>query len=69
MTAMLSYWALSDVFEEQGVVKQPFYGGYGLMAAGNVPKPARDPLTVAALNSRVVTSSVARCAERASTDV
>jgi xylan 1,4-beta-xylosidase len=37
---MLSYWTFSDVFEEQGVVKQPFYGGYGLMAAGGVPKPA-----------------------------
>jgi xylan 1,4-beta-xylosidase len=40
LTEMLSYWALSDVFEEQGVVKEPFYGGYGLMAEGGVPKPA-----------------------------
>jgi xylan 1,4-beta-xylosidase len=37
---MLSYWTFSDVFEEQGVVKQPFYGGYGLIAEGGVPKPA-----------------------------
>jgi xylan 1,4-beta-xylosidase len=37
---IMSYWALSDVFEEQGVVKQPFYGGYGLMAEGGIPKPA-----------------------------
>jgi xylan 1,4-beta-xylosidase len=29
-----------DVFEEQGVVKTPFYGGYGLIAAGGIPKPA-----------------------------
>jgi xylan 1,4-beta-xylosidase len=36
----LSYWSFSDVFEEQGVVKQPFYGGYGLIAAGGIPKPA-----------------------------
>lgn len=36
----LAYWSFSDVFEEQGVVKQPFYGGYGLMAAGDLPKPA-----------------------------
>ena len=36
----LSYWTFSDVFEEQGVVKQPFYGGYGLLAAGGLPKPA-----------------------------
>src|SRR5580704_15100716 len=37
---ILSYWSFSDVFEEQGVVKEPFYGGYGLMAEGNLPKPA-----------------------------
>jgi xylan 1,4-beta-xylosidase len=37
---MLAYWAFSDVFEEQGVVKRPFYGGYGLIAAGNIPKAA-----------------------------
>jgi xylan 1,4-beta-xylosidase len=37
---LLSYWTFSDVFEEQGVVKQPFYGGFGLIAAGGVPKPA-----------------------------
>lgn len=37
---MLAYWTFSDVFEEQGVVKTPFYGGFGLIAAGGVPKPA-----------------------------
>lgn len=37
---MMSYWTFSDVFEEQGVVKQPFYGGFGLNAAGEIPKPA-----------------------------
>ena len=36
----MSYWTFSDVFEEQGVVKQPFYGGFGLIAAGRIPKPA-----------------------------
>jgi xylan 1,4-beta-xylosidase len=36
----LDYWAFSDVFEEQGVVKRPFYGGYGLIAAGGIPKAA-----------------------------
>jgi len=36
----MSYWTFSDVFEEQGVVKQPFYGGFGLIAAGGVPKPS-----------------------------
>ena len=37
---MMSYWTFSDVFEEQGVVKQPFYGGFGLIAAGGILKPA-----------------------------
>lgn len=36
----MSYWTFSDVFEEQGVVKQPFYGGYGLIAEDGTPKPA-----------------------------
>ena len=36
----MSYWTFSDVFEEQGVVKQPFYGGYGLIAEDGIPKPA-----------------------------
>jgi len=40
LTQMMSYWTFSDVFEEQGVVKTPFYGGYGLIAAGGIPKPA-----------------------------
>ncbi len=39
---IMSYWTFSDVFEEQGVVKTPFYGGYGLIAEGNIPKPAFD---------------------------
>jgi xylan 1,4-beta-xylosidase len=37
---MMSYWTFSDVFEEQGVVKEPFYGGFGLMAERDIPKPA-----------------------------
>jgi xylan 1,4-beta-xylosidase len=36
----MSYWTFSDVFEEQGVVKTPFYGGYGLLAVDSIPKPA-----------------------------
>jgi xylan 1,4-beta-xylosidase len=36
----MAYWSFSDVFEEQGVVKTPFYGGYGLVAVGGIPKPA-----------------------------
>ncbi len=36
----MAYWAFSDVFEEQGVVRSPFYGGFGVLAADNIPKPA-----------------------------
>ena len=36
----MSYWAFSDVFEEQGVVRSPFYGGFGVVAADHIPKPA-----------------------------
>ena len=37
---MMSYWTFSDVFEEQGVVKQPLYGGFGVIAERSIPKPA-----------------------------
>ncbi|MGH9740415.1 MAG: GH39 family glycosyl hydrolase [Candidatus Acidiferrales bacterium] len=40
LTDMMSYWTFSDVFEEQGVVKKPFYGGFGLIAEDNLPKPS-----------------------------
>jgi len=40
LTAMMSYWTFSDVFEEQGPEKRPFYGGFGVLARGGVPKPA-----------------------------
>jgi xylan 1,4-beta-xylosidase len=36
----MSYWTFSDVFEEQGVVKTPFYGGFGLLAEDGIPKPS-----------------------------
>ena len=36
---MMSYWTFSDVFEEQGVIKKPFYGGFGVLAEGGIPKP------------------------------
>lgn len=36
----MSYWTFSDVFEEQGVVKTPFYGGFGLLAENSIPKAA-----------------------------
>ena len=37
---IMSYWTFSDVFEEQGVVKTPFYGGFGLLAEDGISKPA-----------------------------
>jgi xylan 1,4-beta-xylosidase len=40
LTQMMSYWTFSDVFEEQGVVKTPFYGGFGILAVRGIPKPA-----------------------------
>jgi xylan 1,4-beta-xylosidase len=40
LTEAMSYWSFSDVFEEQGVVRTPFYGGFGLLAADSIPKPA-----------------------------
>ena len=40
MQTIMSYWTFSDVFEEQGVPKMPFYGGFGVLATGGIPKPA-----------------------------
>jgi xylan 1,4-beta-xylosidase len=40
LVQMMSYWSFSDVFEEQGIVKTPFYGGYGIVAEDDIPKPA-----------------------------
>ena len=40
LTESMAYWAFSDVFEEQGVVRSPFYGGFGLVAADHIPKAA-----------------------------
>ncbi|WP_058186225.1 GH39 family glycosyl hydrolase [Terracidiphilus gabretensis] len=40
LVSNMAYWSFSDVFEEQGVVRTPFYGGYGLLAADNIPKPS-----------------------------
>lgn len=36
----MAYWDFSDVFEEQGVVRTPFYGGFGVVAADHIDKPA-----------------------------
>lgn len=40
LTDVMAYWTFSDVFEEQGVIKQPFYGGFGLIAEDGLPKPS-----------------------------
>jgi xylan 1,4-beta-xylosidase len=40
LTQAMAYWSFSDVFEEQGVVKTPFYGGFGLVAEDGIPKPS-----------------------------
>ena len=40
MTVAMSYWSFSDVFEEQGVVRTPFYGGFGVIAEDDIEKPA-----------------------------
>ncbi len=40
LTDSMDYWAFSDVFEEQGAVRSPFYGGFGLVAADHIEKPA-----------------------------
>lgn len=34
-----SYWTFGDIFEENGVPYSPFYGGFGLVANGCIPKP------------------------------
>src|SRR6266478_4399055 len=46
LTEMMSYWAFSDVFEEQGVVKTPFYGGFGILAGRGIPKAAFNDFAV-----------------------
>jgi len=40
LTEIMSYWTFSDVFEEQGVIQEPFYGGFGVIAEGGLPKPS-----------------------------
>ncbi len=40
LVQMMSYWTFSDVFEEGGVIRKPFYGGFGLIAEDDIPKAA-----------------------------
>lgn len=42
----MSFWCSSDVFEEQGVPKELFYGGYGLIALRRIPKPSFHAFTL-----------------------
>ena len=42
----MSFWCGSDVFEEQGVVKEIFYGGYGLFAIHGIAKPSLHAFTL-----------------------
>jgi xylan 1,4-beta-xylosidase len=37
---MYSYWAFSDIFEEEWFPSEPFHGGFGLLSVHGVPKPA-----------------------------
>lgn len=36
----LSYWAFTDIFEENGPVFRPFHGGFGLLNFEGIRKPA-----------------------------
>ncbi|MBX9572321.1 MAG: hypothetical protein K2X77_25725 [Candidatus Obscuribacterales bacterium] len=40
----MSLWTFSDVFEESGPAKTPFYGGFGLIAPGGIPKASFNAL-------------------------
>ncbi|MGH9359152.1 MAG: GH39 family glycosyl hydrolase [Terriglobia bacterium] len=42
----MSFWCSSDVFEEQGVPKELFYGGYGMIASRRIPKPSFHAFTL-----------------------
>jgi xylan 1,4-beta-xylosidase len=37
---MMSFWTFSDVFEEDGPKREPFDGGFGLLAMGGIKKPS-----------------------------
>jgi len=46
MVEAMSYWTFSDVFEEQGVIRTPFYGGFGILAEHGIAKPAFHAFTM-----------------------
>ncbi|HTP38214.1 MAG TPA: hypothetical protein VMI92_01450 [Steroidobacteraceae bacterium] len=37
---ILSFWTFDDVFEENGVKREPFDGGFGTLAPGGIRKPS-----------------------------
>lgn len=39
VAASYSYWTFGDVFEETGVPRTPFHGGFGMVADGLIAKP------------------------------
>ncbi|WP_263354559.1 GH39 family glycosyl hydrolase [Acidicapsa acidisoli] len=42
----LAYWTFSDVFEEQGVARSSYYGGFGVIAPNNIPKASLNALAI-----------------------
>ncbi len=40
LVTMMSFWTFSDVFEENGPKREPFDGGFGLIALGRIKKPS-----------------------------
>ncbi len=40
LVAGYSYWTFSDIFEEAGMLSQPFHGGFGLLTIHGIAKPA-----------------------------
>ncbi len=42
----MSYWTFSDVFEEGGIIRSPFYGGFGLIAEDDIPKASFNAFTL-----------------------
>jgi xylan 1,4-beta-xylosidase len=52
-----SYWTVSDVFEEEGVPRSLFHGGFGLIAHENIPKPTYHLFTFMAAMGRDILAS------------
>ncbi len=40
LVTMMSFWTFSDVVEENGPKREPFDGGFGLIAMGGIKKPS-----------------------------